>query len=331
MGAARAVYSTLRGHLWTVAPLASWLLKPEPLTPFEPWSTELSDPDVGRVVLSGALHRRRSAATPRDRLLVAVHGLAGDIDSHYIHRAALAADHAGMDCLRLNLRGADMSGCDYYHAGLTDDLTAALASPSLADYRHVVVLGYSLGGHIALAYAAGDHADPRLIAVAAVCPPLDLVRAVRDIDARHRWPYRQYLLSSLKQMLEPMARRGRLPLPLERARAIRSLRSWDQELVVPRFGFGSVEDYYRQATVVPRLDALSVPALVVATRHDPMVLAGGLEAALAEPRAKLLAIRWLERAGHVGFPSDVSLGVEGPLGLEPQALAWLTTRCEAAV
>lgn len=64
-----------------------------------------------------------------------------------LRRAARVAEAAGLDSLRLNLRGADRMGEDGYHAGLTADLAAALASPELADYRSVGVLGFSLGGH----------------------------------------------------------------------------------------------------------------------------------------------------------------------------------------
>jgi hypothetical protein len=36
-----------------------------------------------------------------------------------------------------------------------------------------------------------------------------------------------------------------------------------------------------------------------------------------------LTVRWLGGGGHVGFPGREDLGERGPLGLEPQLLAWL--------
>ena len=56
-----------------------------------------------------------------------VHGLGGSATSYYARKAALAAAHAELDSLRLNLRGADRGGADYYHAGLTEDLAGGSA------------------------------------------------------------------------------------------------------------------------------------------------------------------------------------------------------------
>jgi predicted alpha/beta-fold hydrolase len=312
----RHVLASAEGHLWTVAPLFAWRVRPEPLPAWQPWQTALDDAEVGLVTLTGALHPGDSHT-----LLIAVHGLGGDIDSHYMHRAAIAARAAGIDCLRLNLRGADLSGHDFYHAGLIDDVRAAAESATLAHYRRILLIGYSIGGHLVLRYAAAAP-DPRLAAVAAICPPLDLARAARDIDAASRWAYRRHVLTALKDMLPPTAARRPLPLPLSEALRIERVRQWDERLVVPRFGFNSVEHYYDSQSAARHLETLRVPALVVATRHDPMVLAAGLEDALARA-PELLAVRWLARAGHVGFPPRTTLGLSAPAGLEHQAIAWL--------
>lgn len=308
--------SLLSGHWWTIGPIAASLIRRPLLDAGTAWRSTLEDADVGPVRLSGALHARAS-----DTVLVAVHGLGGDVESHYMRRAAAAALGAGFDCLRLNLRGADLSGDDYYHAGLTADLKAAIGSRELAGYRRVLVMGYSVGGHLALCYASEDH-DPRLAAVAAICPPIDLALAVDDLDRRRRTPYRLYVMRSLKEIVRATAARRALPLPLSQVMAMSRVRDWDAALVAPRFGFASPDDYYEQMSVGPRLGELAVPTLVVAAENDPMVLARSLRRGLGAP-AHNLEVRWLGRAGHVGFPPDVDLGQPAPRGLEPQAVAWL--------
>ena len=94
-------------------------------------------------------------------------------ESRYARVGAGEALAAGMSCLRLNLRGADLEGEDFYHAGLTADLHAALADPALERYERVHLLGYSLGGHVVLRWAT-ESGDARVRSVAAICPPLDL-------------------------------------------------------------------------------------------------------------------------------------------------------------
>ena len=110
--------------------------------------------------------------------------------------ALAAAERAGMSCILLNVRGADRSGEDISHAGLTEDLQAVFQSPLLAAYRRIYLLGYSLGGHLALRYAT-EAPDPRLRGVVAVSSPLDLDAAAQAFD-RSRWSvYRHHVLAIL--------------------------------------------------------------------------------------------------------------------------------------
>src|SRR5262249_24522558 len=138
--------------------------------------------------------------------------------SPYCASAARAATRAGFSCLRLSLRGADYSGEDILHGGITQDVWAALAAPAVAHYKHVLLIGYSVGGHIALK-AAIERADPRLRAVAAICPPLDLHEASTAFDHPVRRPYRLTLFQKLDKALASHGRAGRGACPPSRCRA----------------------------------------------------------------------------------------------------------------
>jgi uncharacterized protein len=322
------LWNPLGGHYWTLRPFASrrylarrfpWAaLRDTPaLAPPQGWSAHVEDERWGRVRLSGLLHMPAGAKS----VLLNLHGLGGNCQSAYVEPGVWAAAALGWACLRLNMRGADGSGEDFYHAALTADLHAALASPELSGFEHIYVLGHSLGGHLALRLASEAH-DPRVRAVAAVCSPLDLARSAWAIDQPLRWPYRHYVLRHLKAAYVPVAARRELPTPLARVLRVRALREWDQLAVVPRFGFASGADYYERASVAGRLHALGVPALLVNTEHDPMVPADTVRPALlaASPQ---LDVRWLRTGGHVGFPLSVDLGEKAPRELLPQVVSWL--------
>jgi predicted alpha/beta-fold hydrolase len=242
-------------------------------------------------------------------LVVLVHGLGGTVGSHYMLRGARAARAAGLSCLRLNLRGADCSGEDFYHAGLTADLHAALASPDLRRYRRIYLLGYSLGGHLVLRYAT-EAGDPRVVAAAAVCSPLDLGRAQEAIDAPGIWLYRRYLISNLTQVYAAVAARRPMPLAVSAVAKMRRLRDFDEHVVAPRHGFTGAADYYARASVAPLLGALRLPSLLVNAVGDPMVRASAVRPALALP-APRLHVRWVAEGGHVGFPPGVDLALAG--------------------
>jgi predicted alpha/beta-fold hydrolase len=341
-GAGWRPFEWLRPHVWTVAPRLRHSVLPLEPPPAEPWQAVVEDPALGPVRLSGRLHRCLPAmhltagvrwrasgggmpavaeeaaggggvpapaegAGGDDELVVLLHGLGGSIDSYYMPGGALAAAAAGMSSLRLNLRGADLSGEDFYHAGLTADVHAALASPALRRYRRIYLLGYSLGGHLALRFAS-EPGDPRVAAVAAICSPLDLRRSQQAIDAPDGWPYRRYLLSHLARIYATVAARRRLPLPAAYVARLRKMRDFDDWVVAPRHGFDGAEDYYARASVAPRLGKLRVPALLVNSAVDPMVLAPAVRPAL-ERRVPRLEVRWVPEGGHVGFPPGVDLGL----------------------
>ena len=299
----------LRPHFWTVAPRFRHSLRPLAPPAAEPWHGVVEDPAIGPVRLSGRLWR---PSRDGDDLVVMLHGLGGDVDSHYMARGALAAERAGLACLRLNLRGADHNGDDFYHAGLTADVHAALASPELRGYRRIYVLGYSLGGHLALRFAT-EAGDPRVVRVAAVCSPLHLGRGQAAIDSPGAWLYRRYLIARLVRLYAAVAARHissrRVPMPLSEVARLRKIRDFDEWVVAPRHGFAGADDYYARASVAPRLAALRLPALLVNAAGDPMVRAQAVRPFLG-PSVAGLEVRWMAGAGHVGFPRGLDLGLD---------------------
>jgi predicted alpha/beta-fold hydrolase len=306
----------LAAHAWTIGPnlLARLANKPAPAA--QAWSTYLEDPYAGRVNLTGMLQHGVT-----DACLVLVHGLGGSYDRPYCVNGAWAAQRAGLPCLRFGLRGADRSGDDFYHAGLTADLAAAIASPQLAAYKRIFVLGYSLGGHVTLRYALGK-IDPRVTAIAAVCAPLDLDLGAQSIDSKRSALYRRHVLSGLNEIYSAVAQRKAVPTPVNRVLAARTIREWDGLTVVPRYGFQSAADYYESVSVGPRLGELRVPALLVQSMYDPMVPPWTYQRHLANA-SKSLEVRTLGQGGHIGFPRVRLLPNAQPGVLEDQLLAWL--------
>ena len=306
----------VRAHFWTVVPRL--LRRPRPAAPGEEaWRGAVVDPERGAVPLFGWLRRGGDGS----RGVVLVHGLGGSPDSPYLDATARACAAAGATTLRLGLRGCDGRAGDFYHAGLTADLDAALRSPELRACERLAVIGFSLGGHLVIRHATEDH-DPRLEKVAAVCSPLELQPAQQSFDRAVSWPYRLYVLGRLKRVYAEIARLGAVPTPVARVQRVRTIREWDRLTVVPRFGFASPEDYYERASAGPRLDRLRIPALVVACPSDPMVPASSIRAAAAAAGGAV-DLRWAPRGGHVAFPGDLDLGMPGAPGLGGQLAAWL--------
>jgi uncharacterized protein len=308
----------LSGHYWTLKSHLLGRLRPAALTPWRPWSMLVTDAELGPVRVSGCLHE----VVGSRELLVIVHGLGGSSQSVYMRRAVEAAAACGMSCLRIDLRGSDLRGEDLYHAGLTSDLDAALETPELKDYSAVSVLGYSLGGHVALRYAA-DVQCPRVRSVVAVCSPLELALSARAFDEPTFSVYRQHVLSSLNAMYRAFAARHPefAPRPAREIDALTRIQAWDAAVVVPRHRFASLQDYYESMSAARTITRINLPTLLVHAATDPMVPIETVRSALKSANP---AIRRHEskQGGHVGFPANFSLGQDAPHGLEPQLLAW---------
>ncbi|MFW2388497.1 MAG: YheT family hydrolase [Polyangiales bacterium] len=280
------------------------------------WETSLRDGVVGTLDLSGRLSQGGAA----DTVLVIVHGLGGSATSYYAKRAAQAAARAGLDSLRLNLRGADRSGADYYHAGLTDDLEAAVESPALAGYENILILAYSLGGNMMLRYLA-DRPDARVRAAATVCSPIDLKPGARAIDRPRGIFYRRHILNGLKDIYRNVAARRDVPLSIAQADRIDTIEQWDERVIAPRHGFAGAEDYWAKTSACHVLDEVETPTLFIAAERDPMVPIDTVRPWL-QNAARLRRIV-TNQGGHVGFPQkmDLGLGIEGTV--EDQIIQWM--------
>lgn len=307
-------FGPVLGHINTLKPYFERTFRPSqrPLT--QPFRTQLVDAAVGLVDVTGCY-----LARDPERVVVAIHGLGGSVESGYLVNALRAADALNVSMLLLNCRGADRNNCDFYHSGLIADLDAAIRSPQLSLAQHIFVLGYSIGGHIALSYGC-SRPDPRVKKMAVVCAPLQLSSTADDFDQRRFNVYRGHVMDGLKEIYTACYQRRPHGIVPQQARAIHHIRAWDDQIIAPRFGFKNADDYYQSESVAPKLRALSVEALYVGARFDPMVQARRVEPYLA---GSGLSVVWDEKAGHLGFLPGFTLGFSGPLGLEPQVLSWL--------
>lgn len=310
---------SLHGHYWTFIPHFYGAVRRPRLSRCIPWSAR--GPDGVRI--DGRLHVPRRPATD---LIVMVHGLGSDHDRPYLRSGAGAAIDAGAAVLRLALRGAGDTPRALYHAAQLIDLQTVLASPALREYARIHFMGYSLGGHLAL-WLAVTSDDPRLGRVASLCAPLDLAATQQHIDHPRRIFYRHNLMVGMKTAYRHLVRSGVAEVPWSTVKALRTIRQWDDAIVVPYFGFGSVDNYYATASIGPRLRELKRDALFIATVDDPMIPVESLRPWLDAPR---LTSRLLRSGGHVYFPKDAHLGLSDRAGVEAQTVDWLLRGASAA-
>lgn len=305
------------GHFWTLVPFIKAKAFPARVAGARPWNTTLEDATYGTIRITGELREIEHASG----IVILAHGLGGSASQPYMKEGVAAMTEAGYSTLCLNLRGADRLGDDYYHAGLTEDLHATLASPDVRKYQDAFVLGYSMGGHVSLLLAAQPrHANLR--GVAGVCSPFDLFRAQTHIDLWGQAVYRHHVLRAMKEIYAKFAKRREIdPAIARRVARGRTIHDWDEFAIAPRHGFRNPEHYYAEASVGYRLDRFVIPALHVAARFDPIIPAHSIESCLRGDTGTL-EMRWSDVGGHLAFPKNFDLGYGPRLGLEAQISHW---------
>ena len=236
--------------------------------------------------------------------VVLVHGLEGSSDSRYIHGIAARAWTAGMNVIRMNMRncgGSDALTPTLYHSGLSADVGAVVdyftAKFSL---ESVALVGYSMGGNLTLKLAGERGSRQPLIAVATVCPAIDLAAGA---DALHEPANRVYEAHFLRRLMQRFRRKVSLfPAIYQPAYKgpVRSIREFDDKIVARYCGFRDADDYYYRAASARVVDRIVVPTLILTAQDDPFIRL------FPETRARLLANRKItfvepRHGGHCAF------------------------------
>ncbi|MGD0913213.1 MAG: alpha/beta fold hydrolase [Terracidiphilus sp.] len=288
------------GHLQTIV----GNFYPRPVFPLEVESeTVLVDPADGSRVLCHC-HWQPEPVRASRLTVILVHGLEGSSDSRYIRGIAARAYAAGMNVVRMNMRncgGTDQLTPTLYHSGLSGDLGAVIEHfTGRYNLGSVALIGYSMGGNLVLKLA-GEWGNRRpLVAVATVCPAIDLAAGA---DALHEPVNRLYERRFLQGLLRRFRRKAELFPEIYRLADIgqvRSIREFDHKIVARYCDFASADDYYYRAASARVVDRIEVPALILCAQDDPFIRL------FAETRARLTAnphIVFVEprHGGHCAF------------------------------
>jgi len=258
--------------------------------------------DIEGGALTGRLHR---TSVPARACVLLLHGIAGTADEPFVRRTAHLALRRGLDALRLDLRGAgessDCGTAPLFHAGLTADVRAAIAL-LLSRYARVHVVGFSLGGQIALRTLGewGDDAPAGIASATAISPPIALRECATFSERREAALYRVYIVRALKERYRLAHRSMGERFHPELLREAKTISDYDAAVVAPYFGFRDLDDYYERASSESLLDRIVAPTLVLHAADDPLV---SVEPIARLQRRRLPRVRAIvtDGGGHVGF------------------------------
>lgn len=245
-------------------------------------------------------------------LAVVCHGLEGSSSAGYVLRTASALRKAGWDVLAWNYRGCGGEPnrlARSYHSGGTEDLALVIDCARRAVGKmNVVLVGFSLGGNVALKYVGERGAASEVEAAVAISAPVDLASSAVALD---EWTgNRVYLARFLRTLTGKVRAKGvRFGGKID-ARAyegVTSIRTVDEYYTAPVHGFEGAADYYERASARRVLGDIRVPSLLLNAENDPLLDGPSYPLELAQGSAFF----HLERprcGGHVAFLGTGWLG-----------------------
>ncbi len=232
--------------------------------------------------------------------IVMLHGLEGSGEAGYIESLAASALRSGYAAHRFHMRtcgGTERLSPTLYHAGLTGDLAAVLRLFRQEGRAPAFVVGFSLGGNVALKLAGelGNSATELMRGVCAVSAPLDLGACAQRIAAPDNRLYQRRFVRKMRRRLLATGRYQAADLA-----RLDSVIAIDDRITAPSFGLGTAEKYYRTQSAIGYVDRIRVPALLIQSKDDTFVPWRILEhpAVRGNPHLQVVLT---EHGGHLGF------------------------------
>ena len=257
--------------------------------------------------------------------VLGLHGLGSSSDAHYMRGIADKAFARGWNAVLLNQRncgGTEHLTPRLYHSGLTEDALAVARELGQRDgLTRIGVVGYSLGGNLALKLAAevsaGDAAP--VAAVVGVSPTIDLAGCVAAIERLSNYPYQWNFVKNLKERMRQKAAAWPGLFDVSRLDDLWTIREFDERYTAPHHGFAGASDYYARASAMRVIERIRMPALIITADDDPFVPPDPFDA--PEVRGHV-EVRIERGGGHCGFVSDSASESDG-YWAETTALAFL--------
>ena len=259
---------------------------------------ELSDGDF--LDLDWAFSKKQTK-----KLVIAMHGLAGNANSPYLLGMGKIFTNNGWDYCAMNFRSC--SGeinrlYRSYNAGATEDLEDVLNYVLRKNnYEQIALIGFSLGGNLLLKYLGERDQLPQPIKVAvAVSTPCDLGASLEALNLPKNKLYSKRFEKNLKDQL--FERQLAFPKELEKQQisACNSLLAIDELYTSRAHGYTSASEYYKKCSCLQFLPNIKIPTLLLNAENDTFLSSASFPKKIAQ-ESTFLYLETPKHGGHVGF------------------------------
>jgi len=238
------------------------------------------------------------------KTVLVLHGLEGDINSHYINGILYRLEQSGYRPVLMHFRGC--SGrvnrlARAYHSGETGDLAFIVdyIKEVTGDYPYAAI-GFSLGANVLLKWLGETGENNPLQKAVVVSVPFRIRDAGKRLDHGLSKIYRDHLLDSLRKTYIEKFKCIKSPLTVDVTR-LKSFWDYDDKVTAPLHGFAGAQDYYDQCSSRQFLKKISVLTRIIHSRDDPFMFPSTVPA--QEELSYYIDFLLTANGGHVGFVS----------------------------
>lgn len=278
-----------------------------------PYQRERALTDDGDFLDIDWAYSQNGEATPAP-LIILSHGLEGSSSSQYIRGMVKVLTNEGYDCLSWNFRscsGEMNRTFRFYHSGATDDLDFIVRYAIGKGYRHIQLVGFSLGGNLTLKYLGEQSknlsAEVRKAVVFSV--PMDLKASSMEINRLRNRVYMHRFLNTLMPKVRIKSSIFPEKISLKDYHKVRTLYDFDHIFTAAIHGFDSADDYYAKCSSMHFVERITIPTLIVNAINDPMVPYNSLPIKKMDTLTAV-QLELTRQGGHCGYrPSRVTDGL----------------------
>lgn len=242
--------------------------------------------------------------------VLALHGLEGSSQSKYIISVLKYLNSQNIDGAALNFRGCggeDNNKPYAYHSGKTDDVDLAVNYLlSLNKYRNIFILGYSMGGNIALKYMGTSKNMPDEVkGAAAISVPCDLGGSAIALESLHNLVYQNMFMKTLKEKaLHKLNKFPEANLNKEVIERSKTFKDFDNAVTAPLFGYKNAEDYWVTNSSKQFIPDIQKPTFLINALDDSFLSESCFPFSETKNHQKVY-FETPKYGGHVGFNSTL--------------------------
>ena len=241
------------------------------------------------------------------KLILVLAGLEGKSRSRYSKAAIKHFNRQKWDAVCMNYRGCsgqENKLLNGYHMGGSADVKSTIQHIlAKYDYEEIVLLGYSLGGNLALKYLGeeGQATPLEISACVSFSVPLDIKKSNERLSRWYNWHYLKWFMFPLNRKANK--KKKQFPGKIESYKGFfmsGSFLYFDTHFTAPANGFSTVEEYWNKSTSKPILKNISIPTLIIASEDDTFISENCYPYHQADEN-KQITLEISSHGGHCGF------------------------------